>query len=89
MTGRRRQQKMNWFPCPLIGMPSRGVDIIDGIPVSLKGDVIYAFHAPGQLQKDIRLGTYDSVNKKATWEQVDTTEWVVTFREGLISRSRK
>ena len=72
-------------------MPSRGVDIVDGIPVSLKGGVIYAFHsvAASPQVNDIRLGTYDSVSKKATWEPISSDAWLTSFREGLVSRTRK
>jgi hypothetical protein len=77
-------------------MPSHGVDIIDGIPVYLKGDVMYAFRpevASTPAQATLRLGTYNADTKKATWllasEQPDMDTWLHTFRENLAARSRK
>lgn len=77
-------------------MPSHGVEIIDGIPVYLKGGVIYAFRPESGstiAQADLRLGTYDSASKKVAWlsasEQPHMDTWVQTFRESLVSRSRK
>jgi hypothetical protein len=70
-------------------MPSHGVDIIDGIPVILKGTVMYAFQ-PGVLTATPALGTYDATTKKATWVSTDATEaWVASYKETLASRSRK
>jgi len=70
-------------------MPSHGVDIIDGIPVYLKGANMFAFR-PGQTtsQPDLKLGTYDAATKRATWLQPPAT-WLNTFRESLAPRSRK
>lgn len=67
-------------------MPSHGVDIIDGIPVLLKGSVMYAFQ-PGVLATPV-LGTYDAATKKATWVSTEAA-WVTSYKEGLVSRSRK
>ena len=70
-------------------MPSHGVDIIDGIPVILKGNVMYAFQ-PGVLTTTPTLGTYDTATKKATWVSTDATEaWVASYKETLGARSRK
>ena len=70
-------------------MPSHGVDIIDGIPVILKGNVMYAFY-PGVLTATPVLGAYDAVTKKATWLTTEVTEtWLTSDQEGLMARSRK
>jgi len=73
-------------------MPSHGVDIIDGMPVFLKGSNMFAFRPEqpaGQL--DLKLGTYDSATKKAMWSQEPGVmdSWLTTFREALAPRSRK
>jgi hypothetical protein len=73
-------------------MPSHGVDIIDGIPVYLKGANMFAFR-PEQAtaavaSQDLKLGTYDAATKKATWIQPPDA-WLSTFRESLAPRSRK
>ena len=73
-------------------MPSHGVDIIDGIPVYLKGANMFAFR-PEQTtttatNTDLKLGTYDAATKKATWIQPPDV-WLTTFRENLVPRSRK
>ena len=69
-------------------MPAHGVDIIDGIPVLLKGGVMYAFQPSIQTQ-EIRLGTYDNETKKAIWEPtLLQTTWLETFRTGMAPRSR-
>ena len=73
-------------------MPSHGVEIIDGIPVYLKGANMFAFR-PEQAttavaSQDIKLGTYDAATKKATWTQPPDA-WLKTFRENLAPRSRK
>jgi hypothetical protein len=48
-------------------MPSHGVDIIDGIPVYLKGAILYAFqHGTTLINSPIKLGTYDSDKKLTT-----------------------
>ena len=69
-------------------MPSHGVDIIDGIPVILKGSSMFAFQpAPGQTL-NLQLGTYDEAQKKATWTG-DMAAWLQSYKEGLVPRSRK
>ena len=77
-------------------MPSHGVDIIDGIPVYLKGSTMYAFrpeNGSSIAQADLPLGTYNADTKKATWlsvaEQPLMTSWMQTFRESMVPRSRK
>lgn len=72
-------------------MPSHGVDIIDGIPVYLKGAILYAFqHGTTLINSPIKLGTYDSDKKLATWENSDTnTTWLDAYRAQLAPRSRK
>jgi len=70
-------------------MPSHGVDIIDGIPVILKGSVMHAFQ-PGTQGVTPVLGTYDVTKKKATWISTEATQaWVASYKETLVSRSRK
>jgi hypothetical protein len=67
-------------------MPARGVDLIDGIPVILKGGSILAFKPEGGVE--LRLGTYD-VNKKGTWSRAEIDTWLQTYRQTLAMRSRK
>lgn len=72
-------------------MPSHGVDIIDGIPVILKGTVMYAFQ-PGipVTGTSLQLGTYDSATKKAIWESGNSSnEWLTSYQHDLVARSRK
>ena len=70
-------------------MPSHGVDIIDGIPVILKGAVMYAFQQGVQITTPI-LGTYDAATKKATWVSTEATAaWMSSYKESLVARSRK
>ena len=72
-------------------MPSHGVEIIDGIPVYLKGANMFAFRpeqATANAGQDLKLGTYDLSTKRATWLQPPAT-WLNTFREALAPRSRK
>ena len=73
-------------------MPSHGVEIIDGIPVYLKGANMFAFRpeqtAATATITDLKLGTYDAAMKKATWIQPPDT-WLNAFRESLAPRSRK
>jgi hypothetical protein len=70
-------------------MPSHGVEIIDGIPVYLKGANMFAFRPElTTSQPDLKLGTYDAATKKATWIQPPDA-WLNTFRESLAPRSRK
>jgi hypothetical protein len=76
-------------------MPSHGVEIIDGIPVILKGTAMHAFQhgmpAATSAQAPIILGSYSPETKKATWaDPSEATEaWLQAFREGLVPRSRK
>jgi hypothetical protein len=74
-------------------MPSHGVDIIDGIPVYLKDGNMTAFQHGSSLNSEvspIKLGTYDSTTKKATWSASDAmTQWLDTFRASMTGRSRK
>ena len=77
---------MNHSSTPLNGMPARGVDIIDGIPVILKGDVIFAFRPEGG--PEIRLGTYNLVSKKATWNTDGLDVWLKGTRDSLTARTR-
>lgn len=86
-------------PFQIICMPSYGVEIIDGIPVYLKDGNILAFQHGSSLNSDaagasvaapIKLGTYDSTTKKATWYASDVmTEWLENFRATMTGRSRK
>lgn len=80
-------------------MPNRGIDIIDGIPVFLKGSDMFAFQYEASLQTHtqtqaeapmIKLGTYDTVKKIATWFSPDTsTQWLEDFRTNIAGRMRK
>ena len=72
-------------------MPSHGAEIIDGVPVILRDSTMYSFHhGASQPATPIALGTYDSATKKATWNSPDALSgWLSSYREGLISRSRK
>ena len=75
-------------------MPNHGVEVIDGIPVTLKGNEMYAFQ-PGQHpaappSKRIKLGNYDAPTKKAVWDNTEEMKkWVEEFQAGLVPRSRK
>ena len=73
-------------------MPVRGIDVIEGIPVYLKGNVMYAFrHEAAAGQPELPLGTYSEDTKKAVWDMsrpgVET--WIQEFRANLTARSRK
>lgn len=76
-------------------MPSHGVEIIDGIPVYLKGANMFAFRpeqtATAVASQDLKLGTYDAATKKATWTYTGDTNntWLSGFRDTLAPRSRK
>uniref|UniRef100_A0A6C0ANC0 Uncharacterized protein n=1 Tax=viral metagenome TaxID=1070528 RepID=A0A6C0ANC0_9ZZZZ len=74
-------------------MPSHGVEIIDGIPVHLKDGNMLAFQHGSSLNSEIqpiKLGTYDSTTKKATWSPSDAmTQWLENFRATMTGRSRK
>jgi len=82
-------------------MPNRGIDIIDGIPVFLKGSDMFAFQYEASLQPQthtqahtqgpmIKLGTYDTVKKVATWFSPDTrAQWLEDFRTNMTGRMRK
>jgi len=75
-------------------MPNHGIELIDGIPVTLKGNEMYAFQ-PGQHPaappaKKIKLGNYDAATKKASWDNTEEMKkWVEEFQAGLAARSRK
>jgi hypothetical protein len=74
-------------------MPNHGIELIDGIPVTLKGSEMFAFQ-PGSSQapaaKRIKLGNYDTTTKKATWDNTDEMKkWVEDFQASLVPRSRK
>lgn len=81
----------------IISMPTYGVDIIDGIPVYLKDGNMLAFQHGSSLNADsasvvapIKLGTYDSTTKRATWSASDgMAQWLDTFRATMTGRSRK
>ena len=72
-------------------MPSHGVEIIDGIPVILKGSTMYAFQHGliNPTAEQIILGTYDATTKKATWTDVSLDAWVAAYRGELVPQSRK
>ena len=71
-------------------MPSHGVEIIDGIPIILKGSTMYAFqHGLQTTTAPILLGTYDTATKKATWADTSLDAWVAAYRGGLVPQSRK
>jgi hypothetical protein len=73
-------------------MPNHGIEIIDGIPVTLKGTEMYAFHPHPESPhpKRIKLGTYDASTKKALWENNDEmNKWIEAFQTNLVPRSRK
>lgn len=85
---------MNHGPQPVsrYTMPSHGVEIIDGIPVILKGSTLYAFQhglLAGATTTPIVLGTYDIATKKATWADTSLDAWVAAYRGGLVPQSRK
>ena len=72
-------------------MPNHGIELIDGIPVTLKGNEMYAFQ-PGSPNpsKRIKLGNYDATTKKASWDNTEEMKkWVEEFQAGLAARSRK
>ena len=72
-------------------MPNHGIEIIDGIPVSLKGSEMYAFQ-PGvpSSSKKIKLGTYDATTRVATWQESDEMKtWLNEYQANLAPRSRK
>ena len=69
-------------------MPSHGVDIIEGIPVVIKSGIMYAYHPSNPVP--VRLGSYVADTKKAVWETSDAiSNWLVSYRQDLVSRSRK
>jgi hypothetical protein len=73
-------------------MPARGVDLIEGIPVYLKGNVMYAFrHEAPAGQPELPLGTYSEDTKKAVWDmsRPGIDAWLQEFRANLGARSRK
>ena len=74
-------------------MPSHGVEIIEGIPVILRDGIMYSFHpgtTQGSMTTSMKLGTYNQVTKKATWNSSDSMDsWLLSYRESLTPRSRK
>ena len=76
---------MTMSPDTNYGMPPRGVDIVDGIPVVLKDGIMYSFQSG---TTPIRLGTYSS--NVAKWETSESlTEWLKTYQANLSPRTRK
>lgn len=72
-------------------MPNHGVELIDGIPVTLKGSDMYAFQ-PGvaSSSKKIKLGTYDATTRTARWQESDEIKtWLNEYQVNLAPRSRK
>ena len=70
-------------------MPSHGVEIIEGIPVTLKDGVMYAFQFATPPVTPIILGTC-SPTKKVIWEHRDSeATWLNTYRTTLVAKSRK
>jgi hypothetical protein len=72
-------------------MPNHGVELIDGIPVSLKGSEMFAFQpgAPASAKK-IKLGNFDTATRTATWDNTDEMKkWIEDFQLALAPRSRK
>lgn len=70
-------------------MPSHGVEIINGIPVILKGTTMYAFQHGLTNPTPLILGTYDSATKKSTWSDAPLNDWIAAYRNGLAPQSRK
>lgn len=71
-------------------MPSHGVEIIEGIPVLLKGSDMYAFQIETASPTPLLLGTYCPATKKAEWKQSDQiSSWLTNFKETLVSKARK
>ena len=76
-------------------MPNHGIELIDGIPVVLKGSEMFAFQPTSQNAgqpnaKKIKLGTFDATTHTATWEQNDEIKkWLEEFQANLAPRSRK
>ena len=72
-------------------MPNHGVELIDGIPVTLKGSEMFAFQ-PGTnvSSKKIKLGIYDAATHSASWHNTDEMKaWLAEYQAGLAPRSRK
>jgi hypothetical protein len=76
-------------------MPNHGIELIDGIPVILKGTEMFAFQ-PGvsalvaNSAKRIKLGVYDAATHSATWQNTDEMKaWLLEYQAGLAPRSRK
>lgn len=77
---------------PSKSMPNHGIELIDGIPVTLKGSEMFAFQptSQGPQVKRIKLGNYDATTKKAQWDNTeDMKKWVEEFQASLAPRSRK
>ena len=82
--------KNEFMICHRSSMPNHGVEIIDGIPVHLKDGTMFAFQPGNTLTHQIKLGTYDSSTKKASWIPLDSmSSWLEEFRSSLSGRSRK
>jgi hypothetical protein len=76
---------------PSKSMPNHGVELIDGIPVILKGSDMFAFQ-PGTpiTNNKIKLGSYNTTTHIASWEYTEEMKkWVEEFQIGLSPRSRK
>jgi len=70
-------------------MPSHGVEIIEGIPVTLKDGVMFAFKIETPTSTPLVLGTC-SPTKRVIWEHRDSeATWLSTFRATLVAKSRK
>lgn len=77
---------MAWFT----SMPSHGVEIIEGIPVTIKDKVMYAFQSENLAAAPIVLGTYCATTKKAIWEHRDSeATWLSGYRATLVAKGRK
>lgn len=81
-------------------MPSYDIEIIDGIPVVLRDGVMFAFipptgppsatGAPTVPSSPVRLGTYDTKTKKATWEITpQALAWKNAYAAALAPRARQ
>lgn len=77
---------------PIKGMPNHGIELIDGIPVTLKGSEMFAFQ-PGtnpNPAKRIKLGTFDTTTRTAKWDETEEMKkWIEEFQATLAPRSRK
>lgn len=77
-------------------MPAHGVEIIQGIPVTLRNGVMYAYQ-PGVAVTAttplIQLGTHDAEAGVTTWLDPAATQqiskWKADYCASMSSRSRK